>query len=334
MRLTTIKFGVFTAISLVMLLILFNTMSNTVAGETKRFAAEFTNVSGLRPGDDVRAAGVPVGRIEEIAVTAEGTARVEFIVSNEQQVYTNTSMVVRYQNLLGQRYLALVPQAGETTPLDPGSVIPLSRTSPGFDLTALLNGFEPLFSTIEPEQVNKLAGSIIAVLQGQGGTIETLLEETAAVSKDLVKTDEAFGQVIENLTPVLTNMAAHDEEFDNTIDEFSAMMSALAKERTSIGESLDGLSDLSDATATLLSQARPDLARDVRSLRELAETVVDNRSQIATVFKKLPLALDGFSRPLSHGSWLNIYLCNLAIELGSTPINLGPANGPYSAVCR
>lgn len=334
MKRNALKFGVFALASLVMLTILFNTMSNSVSGDSGGYAAEFTNVSGLRPGDDVRAAGVSVGRVEGVNVNPDGKARVDFILSDDQKIYDNTTMVVRYQNLLGQRYLALVPGEGERVGLKPGAIVPASRTSPGFDLTALLNGFEPLFATIEPEEVNKLAGSIISVLQGEGGTIETLLEETAAVSTNLAKSDQAFGRVIENLTPVLQNLAAHGNEFDNAIDQFSGLMTALAKERKTIGGSLDGLSDLSAATAELVTEARPDLRKDIRSLRELSSTVVESREEVGLVFDKLPLALGAFSRPMSHGSWLNIYQCNLAVEIGSTQINLGGANGPYSEACR
>lgn len=331
---TLIKFGVFAVVSLVLMSILYNTMSNQVAGGSRDFTAVFTNVSALRPGDDVRAAGVRVGRVQTVAVNAKGNAEVDFVLSDSQKIYRNTSMVVRYQNLLGQRYLALAPGEGQSIPLKEKSTIPLSRTSPGFDLTALLNGFEPLFATLEPAQVNKLASSIISVLQGEGGTIENLLNQTAALSTTLADNDEVFGRIIDNLTPVLENLAAHGTEFDDTIDQVRALTTAVARERTTIGDSLDGLSELSDATAGLLTEARPDLARDLKTLSNLSQTIVKNRKEVGLVFDKLPLALGAFARPMSHGTWLNIYACNMAIELGTTTINVGGADGPYSEVCR
>ncbi len=169
-RLNVLKLGAFTTVVLLVLLVLANTMLNRVSGDTRTFQAEFTNVSNLRPGDDVRAAGVRVGRVQKVELHGT-TARVSFNVSEHQPVYTDTRLSVRYQNLLGQRYLAMVPGADSAKRLTPGSVIPVKRTDPGFDLTALLNGFEPLFTSLEPEQINRLSSSIVAVMQGQGGTV-------------------------------------------------------------------------------------------------------------------------------------------------------------------
>ncbi|MEO6472712.1 MAG: MCE family protein, partial [Aeromicrobium sp.] len=328
------KFGAFTVISLAMMVILYNTMSNQVSGGTRTLHAEFTNVSGLRPGDDVRAAGVSVGRVQKVEVNPKGFATVEFILQKDQQIYENTSMIIRYQNLLGQRYLALVPGEGASVPLKAEATVPVSHTSPGFDLTALLNGFEPLFQTLEPAQINKLSASIISVLQGEGGTIESLLNQTASLSTKLSNNDEVFGRIIDNLTPVLQNMASHSSQFDNTVDQLGALTAALAKERTTIGDSLDGLSDLSSATADLVTEARPDLARDLKTLTGLSNTVVKNRDVVEKVLENLPLATDAFSRPMSHGSWLNIYICNIGLDLGGSNINFGSPDGPYSAVCR
>ncbi len=334
MRVMAIKFGVFAAIALSLLLVLYNTMANSMSGDSRKYVGEFTNVSGLRPGDDVRAAGVSVGRVKGIKINGKGLAEVDFVLGGNQRIYENTTMVVRYQNLLGQRYLALMPGEGKAPAVPAGATVPTSRTSPGFDLTALLNGFEPLFQTLEPEQINKLSGSIVAVLQGEGGTIETLLEETASMSTRLADNDEVFGRVIDNLTPVLENLAAHGNEFDTTVNQLDTLTKGLARERKTIGDSLDGLSELSAATADITTEARPDLARDLKTLSKLSQTVVENQKEVGEVFDKLPLATGAFSRPMSHGSWLNIYMCSMAIELGGSIIHLGGANGPYSKVCR
>ena len=94
--------------------------------------------------------------------------------------------------------------------------MPSSRTDPGFDLTALLNGFEPLFATLEPEQINQLSSSIIAVMQGQGGTIESLLTETSTLTNHLADKDAVLGQVLDNLVPVLHDLASRGDELDQT----------------------------------------------------------------------------------------------------------------------
>ena len=52
--------------------------------------------------------------------------------------------------------------------------IGLDRTTPALDLTMLFNGFQPLFSALDPKQINALSYEIIQIFQGQGGTVGDL----------------------------------------------------------------------------------------------------------------------------------------------------------------
>jgi phospholipid/cholesterol/gamma-HCH transport system substrate-binding protein len=327
-----VRFVAFVIAAALVLVVLANTMANQVGSSTRTYVADFTTASGLRAGDDVRAAGVKVGRVQTIELH-RGAARVTFDLTDEQPIFTDTRLSVRYQNLLGQRYLAMLPGPGGTQRLRPGSVVPLARTDPGFDITTLLNGFEPLFATLEPEQVNQLSTSIIAVLQGQGGTVESLLQETASLTNHLADRDEVFGRVLDNLTPVLQNLAARGDDMNRTVRELRALMTALAKERRSIGGSIDGVGELSEAMADLVEEARPPLKRDVKAFRDFGRISVREMDRINALFENLPIATAAFARPMSHGSWLNIYMCQWAVELGNTEIVIGSPDR-HSEVCR
>lgn len=327
-----VRFVAFAIACAVVLVILANTMMNQVAGGTNPFTADFSNASGLRPGDDVRAAGVKVGRVQKVELHG-GVARVSFDLAKNQPIHADTRLSVRYQNLLGQRYLAMLPGPENTRQLAPGATVPVGRTDPGFDLTALLNGFEPLFATLEPEQINRLSASIIAVMQGQGGTIESLLAETATLTGNLADKDEVIGRVLDNLTPVLRDLATKNTEFEQTVDDLRALMSALAEERKSIGASIDGVSELSEATASLVAEARPALKRDVRTARVFGRISVAEMGRINDLFATLPDATAAFARPMSHGTWLNMYMCTWAVVLDDGEVDIGPTDR-HSEACR
>ncbi|MGH3475188.1 MAG: MCE family protein [Aeromicrobium sp.] len=327
-----VRFVAFVVAAALVLLVLANTMANQVSGGTQRYLADFTNASGLRPGDDVRAAGVKVGRVQKIELH-QGSARVEFDLTRKQPIFTDTRLSVRYQNLLGQRYLAMLPGPSGTDQLRAGSVVPLDRTDPGFDITTLLNGFEPLFATLEPEQVNQLSASIVAVLQGQGGTVESLLQETASLTNHLADRDEVLGKVLDNLTPVLQNLAARGDDLEQTVKDLRALMTALAKERKSIGGSIDGVSELSEAMSDLVAEARPPLKRDVKAFREFGRISVREMDRINALFANLPIASAAFARPMSHGSWLNMYICTMGVDVGNGEIPVPPP-GRHSEACR
>src|SRR5690606_29129585 len=142
-----------------------------------------TDVSGLRVGDDVRVAGVRVGRVDAIDVYGPH-AEVTFRLDREQVVYGNTLAAVTYQNLIGQRYLGLsLSDFGDPAPLAPGARIPLEHTQPSFDLSGLLDGFQPLFSTLDPDDVDNLTAALIRALQGDDGAIAALISQTATLAQ-------------------------------------------------------------------------------------------------------------------------------------------------------
>lgn len=333
-RSTLVKFTVFLVVSVLLFTGLYRMMTNSVSGDVATWTARFESVSGLREGDDVRVAGVRVGRVEGIEVAGNDQAKVTFSLAKGQRVYRNTTVTLRYQNLLGQRYLALSvkPERGPALPL--GTQIPLGRTSPGFDLTALLNGFEPLFNTIEPGEVNRLATSLVRVLQGESGTVEQLLRNTAEATEFLASRDQVLTQVLRNLTPVLQNLARQGQQFDATVVEFRQLMTGLARQRSQFADTIDHLGSLVESTSGLLKQARPPLDRDVASLREAAALLARERPRLLATIEALPVLLSGFGRAMSYGAYMNVYMCTLGIEAPTGQTVWIGGNGPNSEACR
>jgi phospholipid/cholesterol/gamma-HCH transport system substrate-binding protein len=334
LRSILVKFTAFAVVSLSLLLILVNTMSNGLGSDARSYDAVFTDVSGLRPGDDVKVAGVRVGRVQDIEVDGDG-ARVSFELADTQPLLDTTTIVMRYQNLLGQRYLALVQTGRQGAELDGGTTVPLERTSPGFDLTELLNGFRPLFEVLEPADVNKLATSMVKVLQGEGGTVEVLLQQTAELTAFVADRDEVFDDVVTNLTPVLDNLAGEGDEFTATVKELRGLMTGLARDRRAIGSSIDGVSRLVGSTSELLQDAREPAIATIREFVKVADMVARARKDLNAAITKFGLIFEGLGRAGSYENAVNVYPCSFILVVGKL-LEVNPAGdeGPWSQVCR
>lgn len=337
LRLTLVRFTVFAVVSVILFVGLFRLMSNHTDGESRTWTARFANVSGLRAGDDVRVAGVKVGRVDAIEVADNAEAAVRFTIRADQPVYEGTRVTLRYQNLLGQRYLALTASGGPGGPgprLDPGAELPISSTNPGFDLTELLNGFEPLFAVLEPAEVNRLASNLVAVLQGESGTVESLLRNIAGATDYLAGRDRILGAVLDNLTPVLEDVGARSSQLDTTVVQLRELMAGLAGERATFARSIDNLGDLVDTTSGLLQELRAPVRRDIGSLRATTGLLARERERLSTTLDLLPEAVAGFARTMSYGNLLNVYLCNLGVSVLDLTTWVGGGSGPYSKACR
>ena len=333
MRPTVVKFGIFTLVSLLFMALLFNTMANNVDGGTVDYHAQFTDVSGLRVGDDVRVAGVKVGRVQSIAVDGREAA-VELALSKDQPLLSTTRIVMRYQNLLGQRYLSLVQDSRRGTRLQEGATVPVNRTSPGFDLTALLNGFRPLFAVLEPADVNRLSESVVKVLQGEGGSVAELLRQTGQLTNYLADREGLFDQVVTNLTPVLDNLAGQGTELRSTVVELRRLMTGLARNRVVIGDSLDSISNLARTTTDLLRDARAPLARDVRALREVTAMYAEQGELFGRSLDAFGGVLSALGRGMSYRSAINTYFCTLDVTILGVRVGTTTTGDQHSAVCR
>jgi phospholipid/cholesterol/gamma-HCH transport system substrate-binding protein len=160
---------------------------------TNGYTAEFTNISGLRSGQFVRASGVEIGKVSAVRLVDGGRrAQVDFSVDRSVPLYQSTTAQIRYLNLIGDRYLELKRGEGEGSDrvLPPDGFIPVARTSPALDLDALIGGFKPLFRALDPDKVNTIASALITVFQGQGGTINDILDNTAQLTNQLGERDQ------------------------------------------------------------------------------------------------------------------------------------------------
>ena len=304
-----VKLIVFIVVTSVLTVGLATTIGNIGFGGTTAYKAVFGDVTGLLPGNEVRIAGVRVGQVDKISVHDQSLAMVEFSLESDREVAESTIARLRYRNIVGERYIALTEGTGSAEPLEEGATIPLSQTRNALDLTVLFNGFRPLFQALDPESVNTAAFEIIQTLQGEGGTVEALMQRTASLTNTLADRDAVIGRVLENMEKVLATVDDRGSELSDLVIQLRRLSAGFAEDRQAIGESLDGISDLTSATAGLLTEVRGPLKADIRELGDLATLLDDNKSIVDGVLQRLPNKLDTIIGTATYGSWFNFYLC-------------------------
>jgi phospholipid/cholesterol/gamma-HCH transport system substrate-binding protein len=331
-----VKLIVFAVVTILATAVLGVVVSNRTFGSTYTFKANFSDVTGLMSGNDVRMAGVRVGTVKSIDSMSEGGknfAQVTFDVEQDvanAAMTTTTQVKAQYLNLVGQRYLNLVATPGEGARQDPDVVIPLDRTSPALDLTALFNGFKPLFRALSPADVNKFALELIKTLQGEGGTVQALLTETASLTNAVGKRDAAIGHVIDNLLTVVSTVQKRDAGLSETITQLQRLVSGLAGDRDAIARSLTNIDALATSSADLLTGIRPVLPADLRNLERLArvlnttkDPINKNQNALAAWLKREPAKLTRIIRTGSYGAYFNFWLCSASVV--GLPVQLQPA---------
>lgn len=314
-----VKLGIFTVVSLIVTGVLTIVMGNIGFGDRNEFKAVFTSATSLSKGDDVRVAGVNVGEVKDVEHYKRSMALVTFKVDAGVKMTTASRAEIRFLNLVGDRYMALEQGTGakEAEPLPDGATIPVDRTKPALDLTVLFDGFKPLFAALTPDQVNELSMNLVQVLQGEGGTVRSLLAHTASLTTTLADRDQLIGDVVTNLGETLKTVDDRHEQLSSLIVELNDWMRDLAGDRETIGSSLDNISQLTVTVADLVRRGRPLLKEDIAALRSLAKLLnrKENRANLSELLERMPETMRDQTRTGTYGSWYTYYVCGVSARI-------------------
>ncbi|TCP45388.1 phospholipid/cholesterol/gamma-HCH transport system substrate-binding protein [Tamaricihabitans halophyticus] len=317
------KLSIFIVVTVLLTGVLGFTIANTHSGDSSNYVAQFTDVTGLNAGDDIRMSGVRIGRVSTIETARDQYAEVRFEVEANRELPANVTARIKYRDLVGNRYIALATGDRDVAEvLRPGERIPLERTRPALNLTALFNGFKPLFQAIEPAEVNKLSAQLIQLLQGEGSTMQGVLGHIGSLTSTLANRDAVIGEVITNLNEVLGTLHGRRTEVGELINQVEQLSTGLAEQREPIGTAIESLGELTDSTAGLLTEARPPLTSNIEQLGRLTETLVAHEGEVEKFVSGLSDKVSTIARVASHGGWFNYYMCSMSGKVGISDLGI------------
>lgn len=311
---TLIKFVAFGLVMAVLTAFLFLIFSDSRTGSTNDYSAVFTNASRLRAGESVRIAGIRVGTVKDVSLQADRSVVVDFDVDKTSALTVGTRAAIRYLNLTGDRYLELADSPDSTRLLPVGSQIPETRTSPALDLDLLLGGLKPVIQGLNPQDVNALTSSLVQVLQGQGGTIESLLSKTSSFTNSLADNNQVVEQLIDQLRTVLSTLSDNGDEFSGAVDKLQQLISGLSADRDPIGTAIDALNNGTASVSDLLARGRVPLNGTVDQLNRLAPLLATDLPRTDTTLQRLPEIYRKLARVGSYGAFFPYYLCGVTFR--------------------
>ncbi|TDH52870.1 MCE family protein [Mycobacterium eburneum] len=317
------RLGVFLVVCAFFMFAMFAVFAQLRFQSEDTYKAVFTNVTGLQPDQFVRIAGVEVGKVKEARVQPDNTVVVTFTADKSVVLTQGSKAVIRYDDLIGGRYLALEEGAGGTKRLAPGATIPLSNTSPALDLDSLIGGFRPLFRALDPDQVNALSQQLIAAFEGQGDAISSFFRHTATLTNTLADRDQLIGQVITNLHTVLGSLSDQNNQFAKAVDSLSGLMATLSDRKQDISNSIAYTNAAAATIADLLEQARPPLKDTLTETDRVAGLIVADQDYMNSLLKTLPEKYQVLGRLGLYGDFFSFYLCDAVLKVngkGGQPV--------------
>ncbi|MBV8965927.1 MAG: MCE family protein [Mycobacteriaceae bacterium] len=288
---------------------------------TSTYHATFENASRLKGGNDVRIAGIPVGSVKDIKLNPDNKVDVTFTVDKRYQMYTSTRAIIRYQNLVGDRYLEIASGPGDLRKVPPGGTI--QHTEPALDLDALLGGLRPVLKGLKGDEINQISNAVIELLQGQGGPLADLLSNTGSFSKTLSDRYQVISDVIHNLNTVLTTVDQKSAQFNASIDQLQQLISGLAQGRDAIAGALPPLASAASDLTELLQTSRRPIQGVIENLRPLATEMDNRKGEINAVLEPLAENYLRLNALGAYGAYFNIFYCSVRIKLNGPSVGAG-----------
>jgi phospholipid/cholesterol/gamma-HCH transport system substrate-binding protein len=284
-------------------------------GPESTYHATFADASRLKAGQKVRIAGVPVGAVSSVKLNPNNTIDVAFGIDKRYTLYSSTRAVIRYENLVGDRYLEITSGPGELRRLVPGGTINAQHTQPALDLDALLGGLRPVLKGLDADKVNTVSSAVIELLQGQGGALSNVLADTSAFSSALGQRDQLIGDVIDNLNTVLKTVDARSAQFSTSVDQLQQLITGLAKNKDDIAGAIPPLASTTTDLTQLLQNSRRPLQGILENTRPLATELDNRKAEVNNDVEQLGEDYLRLAALGAYGSFFNIYFCSVTIKI-------------------
>ena len=314
-RSMVVKVGIFTVTMLLVAAGLVVIFGEFRFGPSNTYHANFIDATRLKGGQKVRIAGVPVGTVKNVTLNPNNTVDVTFTVDKRYTLYSSTRAVIRYDNLVGDRFLEITSGPGELRKLRPGATIDQQHTQPALDLDALLGGLRPVLKGLDANKINTVSSYVIELLQGQGGALSNLLADTNAFGSTLGARDQMIGDVINNLNAVLTTVDAKGAQFSASVDELQKLITGLAHGRDAVAGAIPPLASTTSDLTEFLKRGRRPLQGNIENIRPLATEITDRMPEVNNDIEQLGEDYLRLSALGAYGAYFNIYFCSVSLKI-------------------
>jgi phospholipid/cholesterol/gamma-HCH transport system substrate-binding protein len=313
---------------LVVRLVTFVTVTGVLTEGGWRVSATFDDASGLLKGDEVKIAGAPVGRVDEVKVV-DGKARVALTVRDSVTVPADSEAAIRWRDAMGRRVVYLLP-GRSTEKMRPGAHI--TRTRSVVDGSALIEQLGPLVRSLDVKEVNTVLVSLSQALDGNAENIDRLIADIDVLSASLARRRAMLKRMLDDYATVTGIIARRDKQIGSAVDDLVSLGDAFADNRKLIDGSLVQLAALTRTSDSVLTRNERELGQVIERLSAFSAGVGRNRAAVLRLLQSVTPKLRNIFAAVDNGRFVEsaIPCLTLAAPPCPYPTRLpGPREGAH-----
>jgi phospholipid/cholesterol/gamma-HCH transport system substrate-binding protein len=300
------------AISLAMIaglmLVAFKAQDLPLIGGGTTYYASFSDASGIKPNDEVRIAGVRVGKVTGVDLAGDHV-KVTFKIKTDSPFGTQTGAEIKVKTLLGSMFLALQPKG--TGQLKAGSDIPRSRTQSAYNVVDAFSGLASRAEAINVPQLSKSLDVVASATKNTPQAFQATLKGLSRLSANVAARDGQINTLLTNLHKVSGILSTHDQDIVALMKDSDTLMRALVARRAAVHRLLVSTSSFSRQLTLLVQQSRADLKPALSNLQSVVDLLLKNQNNLDQSLRLMAPFYRVFANTLGNGPWFDTWIANL-----------------------
>jgi phospholipid/cholesterol/gamma-HCH transport system substrate-binding protein len=286
----------------------FNADSLPLIGGGTTYSAAFSEAGGLKPGDEVRIAGVKVGKVDSVGLAGDHV-KVTFKVKGDPEFGTDTGAAIRVKTILGAKYLALNPKGPGQLPA--GSEIPLARTVSAYDVVQAFSDLTTTSEKVDTGRLAKALDTISTTFQDSPPEVRASIQGLSRISRTVASRDKALRNLLGHANGVTKVLAQHSKDFSALVKDGGKLFQEISKRRSAIHKLLTTSALLGIELSGLVQDDAKQIGPALKNLNTFVTMLERNQASLDRSIKLLAPYVRVFTNTLGNGRWFDSYVQNL-----------------------
>jgi phospholipid/cholesterol/gamma-HCH transport system substrate-binding protein len=271
---------------------------------TTTYTADFANASGISKGDDVRVAGIDVGKVTGIQLE-RGVVHVTFTAQKGLAVARTARAEIKLATILGQHYLDLVP--GQGNPLAGGGTIPLDQTKSAYTIDKFQVDANDAVQNIDPDALATAVNTLSHNLDGNPDATRQALKGIAQVSQTVASRDDELRRLIGSTRTVTDVVHGQQGNLMRLLGDSDKVAAMINQRRETIRLLLRSTRSMVHEVTLLVRDNSKQLRPTLIQLKTLMGTLVQDKDYLDHTLKAVTAQSRYFANATGNGPWIEVF---------------------------
>jgi phospholipid/cholesterol/gamma-HCH transport system substrate-binding protein len=270
------------------------------------YSAAFSEAGGLKPGEEVRIAGVKVGKVNGVDLDGD---HVKVTFTSSSPFGTQTRAQIKIKTLLGSHYLALEPKGPGRQPTH--REIPVSRTTAPYNVVPALQDASAQAGKIDTRQLARSFDTLTQTMQGSSENVRHSLAGLQKISRAVASRDDQLNELLKHSSNVTKLLADRSGDLAVLVNDGSLLLQEINARRVVINQLLTGTVSLSQQITGTIEENRATLTPALKNLHQVVNILQRNQGNLEKSLQTMAPFVSGAADFTGSGRWLDAYVQNL-----------------------